>query len=73
MSYGNTLKDKNRKLKIRLTEADERTERLHGDLMDAAKEAKRLNRRAKAGVCSKCHRTFKQLSRHMKSKHEDAE
>ena len=28
-----------------------------------------VNKRAVAGVCPKCHRTFQQVARHMKSKH----
>ena len=30
---------------------------------------KKLNRRLQAGVCLCCHRTFKQLAAHMKTKH----
>jgi RNase P subunit RPR2 len=44
-------------------------ERLVNDLLDAAKEAQRLKRRAKAGVCSECHRTFQNVARHMATKH----
>ncbi len=44
-------------------------DRLVNDLLDAAKEAKRLKRRAKAGVCSECHRTFQNMQRHMATKH----
>lgn len=32
-------------------------------------EIVRMNRRASAGVCPCCNRTFKQLARHMKTKH----
>lgn len=34
-------------------------------------EAKRTARRSAAGVCPCCHRTFKQMARHMKTKHPD--
>jgi len=33
--------------------------------------ATRLRKRAKAGVCPCCNRTFKQLARHMATKHPD--
>ena len=36
----------------------------------AREETKRLRRRVEAGVCPHCHRTFVQLARHVKSKHE---
>lgn len=32
-------------------------------------ELDRVNKRVAAGVCPCCHRTFKQLARHMKAKH----
>lgn len=35
----------------------------------AAKEIKRMKKRAAAGVCPCCNRTFQQLARHMKTKH----
>lgn len=35
--------------------------------------ATRARKRAKAGVCPCCNRTFKQLARHMESKHPDFE
>lgn len=39
---------------------------------DAAKrELTRMKRRAKAGVCPCCNRTFQQLARHMNAKHPD--
>jgi len=34
-------------------------------------QATKLRKRAAAGVCPCCHRTFQQLSRHMKTKHPD--
>ncbi len=33
--------------------------------------ATRLRKRAKAGICPCCNRTFKQLARHMKTQHPD--
>lgn len=38
----------------------------------ARSELKRVNDRINAGVCPCCNRTFKQLARHMKTKHPDA-
>ncbi len=46
-------------------------ERLCNDLMDAAKEARRLQRRAAAGMCEVCRRTFANKANHMKKKHPD--
>ena len=37
----------------------------------ARNERDRLKKRAAAGVCPCCNRTFQQLARHMKSKHPD--
>jgi hypothetical protein len=37
----------------------------------AEKKIKMLKKRAAAGVCPCCNRTFKQLSQHMESKHKD--
>jgi hypothetical protein len=37
----------------------------------AAKEKARLARRAQAGVCPCCNRSFVQMTRHMKSQHPD--
>ncbi|MGR3295894.1 MAG: hypothetical protein ACUZ8A_06670 [Candidatus Bathyanammoxibius sp.] len=43
------------------------------DSLDTAnKEARRLKRRAHAGVCPNCRRHFVNVERHMKSKHGDA-
>ena len=54
----------------------ERAERLTREAWAAEQratdEAKRLQARAKAGVCPCCNRTFKQLAAHMKNKHPDA-
>lgn len=37
----------------------------------AQAEMKRIKRRASAGVCPCCNRTFQQLAKHMKTKHPD--
>ena len=39
------------------------------DLNKKSKEIAQIKRRANAGVCPHCHRTFQQVSRHMASKH----
>jgi hypothetical protein len=50
--------------------AAERAEQTAVDQMKAAaREAKRLERRAKAGVCPCCQRSFVALRRHMAAKH----
>lgn len=36
---------------------------------DKDQEIKRMNRRAKAGVCQDCHRMFQNVARHMQIKH----
>lgn len=43
---------------------------LENDLLAMAREKKRIERRAKAGVCQECHRTFQNVQRHMVTKHE---
>jgi uncharacterized protein with PIN domain len=39
------------------------------EILLAQKEAKRLQKRAHAGVCPCCNRTFVHMARHMKTKH----
>lgn len=38
-------------------------------VLDKVKEIKRMQRRAKAGVCQECKRTFQNVSRHMETQH----
>ena len=47
---------------------DERADQLRGRLKAEA-EVQRQAKRSAAGVCSCCHRTFKQLASHMRTKH----
>jgi hypothetical protein len=47
------------------------TDRKAIELAVAQREAARLKKRAVAGVCPCCTRTFAQLARHMKTKHPD--
>lgn len=49
--------------------AERELQRVERDLMAAQAEAKRQAKRASAGVCPCCNRSFVQLARHMKSKH----
>lgn len=49
---------------------DERNEAIRAKLRAEA-AAKRIEKRAKAGVCPCCHRTVSQLARHMATKHPD--
>ena len=77
MSYGETTVERQLEqartdlAKSRAAIAEERAyaSRLYDDLAVAKKEAKRLARRAAAGVCPCCHRTIQQMARHMQSKH----
>lgn len=50
-------------------EAEARTARMREVKERKAKQ--RLQKRAAAGVCPHCNRTFQQLARHMQSKHHD--
>jgi hypothetical protein len=55
-----------------LLEQEERSHRAaRGAATRARNERDRLKKRASAGVCPCCHRTFKQLAAHMQNKHPD--
>lgn len=54
-----------------LARADEERGVQHRRALKAEKEIKRQAKRAAAGVCPCCHRTFQQLVRHMAVKHPD--
>lgn len=67
---------KSEKLERRLIKERERSARIDAEREQAEASARaqkghatRLRKRAKAGVCPCCKRTFKQLSRHMENKH----
>lgn len=51
------------------TQMAERARNAEAAEQRAAKEMKRLKKRASAGVCPCCNRTFQALARHMKTKH----
>lgn len=57
------------KERTRLALCRENEERARADRLE--KERKRLAKRAHAGTCPCCNRTFQQLARHMKTKHPD--
>lgn len=73
LSYGETALDKERKGAGRLAaqlDQEQAARRATERSLAAQKGATtRLKRRAVAGVCPCCNRTFKQLARHMASKH----
>jgi hypothetical protein len=54
-----------------LRDAESKLANAQLELLAAAAERKRLEKRIKNGVCPCCHRSFVQLHRHMKSKHPD--
>lgn len=71
-THDQQLKDAERKAANALEEARitaARAEQLAQALTDARRETKRLERRATAGACPCCDRTFVQLARHIKTKH----
>jgi hypothetical protein len=55
--------------KVALQEAEAKNRQLTDDILDKTQEVQRLQKRVSNGVCPHCHRTFQQLARHMKSKH----
>lgn len=55
------------------TQMAERARAAEANEQKAQTEMKRMKRRASAGVCPCCNRTFQQLGRHMKTKHPDHE
>ena len=52
-----------------LAEEQRSTSELVGRIVQKDQEIKRMRRRAKAGVCQSCHRTFQNVARHMQTKH----
>ena len=72
-AYVESAEDRARR---RAERAEQDNARLRGELMAAErtrqsleKEAKRLQKRASAGVCPCCNKTVVQMARHMKTKH----
>lgn len=76
--YGNTVTEQNEKLKADLERAHRRTEATRDLLRQEERShaatrgvVTKLKKRASAGVCPCCHRSFENLRRHMTSKHPD--
>lgn len=77
--FGETVSyqdNENAQLRKQLVEEQARVAAISGQHAQALKERNalldernRLTKRIKNGVCIECHRTFKQLARHMKTKH----
>ena len=59
------------RLKRQLEASEQKLANAHFELMAAEKRTKRLEKRAKNGVCPCCHRQFVIVARHMKTKHPD--
>jgi ferredoxin-like protein FixX len=55
--------------RVRKNEALRRANESAEAELKAQNEIKRMKKRASAGVCPCCNRTFQQLARHMKTKH----
>lgn len=68
LHYGDTTEDK---LRRELDATQSKLSNAQFELIVASKKVKRLEKKAKNGVCPCCHRQFVQLSRHMKTKHPD--
>jgi hypothetical protein len=62
-------REKNARLTHQLDQLKAGNASLQAELAKAAKREKRSKRRAAAGVCPCCHRTFKQLAAHMTDVH----
>lgn len=82
LSYGDTTEDKLRRerdrLKQQVAERDDRirheqelNETLKRSRAAAQGQVTKLKKRAKAGVCPCCNRTFQNLASHMNNKHPD--
>ena len=82
MSYGENEEDRLRRERDRLKQDNARLEDMRiqayraleaeaAQRKKAQAEMKRVQRRAAAGVCPCCNRSFVALSRHMKTKHPD--
>ena len=59
------------RLQQRLAEKDDDIRQLERSITAHKGQATKLKKRASAGVCSCCNRTFQNLARHMATKHPD--
>ena len=64
-------KSEAQRLKEMLAEEQRKLSQAQFELMATEKKVKRLEKRAKNGVCPCCHRQFVSVARHMKTKHPD--
>jgi hypothetical protein len=64
-----SLKQQQARLYERISEEQKRTEHEKNRANGYKGHATRITKRAKAGVCPCCNRTFKQLAQHMANKH----
>ena len=62
-------REKSTRLIADLDQAEGQIGQLASDVMDKAKEIRRMKRRAKAGVCQWCRRHFANVEHHVASKH----
>jgi hypothetical protein len=73
LSYHDTENDKLRRDRDRLAqqiaEKNDKIDALVAEKFAAAKEARRLARRAHAGTCPHCNRSFANMARHLRAQH----
>jgi hypothetical protein len=67
--YTESEKQRLAKIKAQLASAEEAKEEYRRQLESEKKRFSNLQKRIKYGVCPYCHRTFKNLQRHMDCKH----
>jgi len=65
------LRDKVAALESKLTHAQDQLQAAAREVNSAKREANRQRKRAAAGVCPCCNRTFQDVARHMKGQHPD--
>ncbi len=59
------------RLKQQMAQKDDEIREVERQRLAAERKAKRIQRRAHAGLCPCCNRTFQDVVRHMKAKHPD--
>jgi hypothetical protein len=63
------LKSEADKLRELLNEERRKASQIQFELITTERKVKRLEKRAKNGICPCCHRQFVQMTRHMKTQH----
>lgn len=66
---GKSLEEQLREAKAKLVHAQDQRQAAERQAAEQSAEMARLRKRASAGVCPCCKRSFQQLARHMKTKH----